>query len=72
MLRVPPSSPLLQKEERTQQLEQLLVYVRCGFKAFRRDCDVLVKGGWTLEHAEGHVLFPGSDAIETLAFFVRK
>jgi hypothetical protein len=26
---------------------------------------------WQLDHAEGHVLFPGSDAIETLAIFTR-
>ena len=26
---------------------------------------------WNLRHAEGHVLFPGSDAIETLAIFTR-
>lgn len=27
---------------------------------------------WTLMHAEGHVLFPGSDHIETLAVFSRR
>ena len=27
---------------------------------------------WRLVHAEGHVLFPGSDHIETLAIFDRK
>ncbi|KAG7373269.1 23S rRNA Uracil-5-methyltransferase [Nitzschia inconspicua] len=47
-----------------------LVYVSCGFDAFRRDYQGLVQSGrWTLDHAEGHVLFPGSDAIETLSFF---
>ena len=50
----------------------LLVYVSCGFDAFERDCRTLTSSGWLLEQAEGHVLFPGSDAIETLAFFVRK
>jgi len=52
----------------------LLVYVSCGFDAFERDCSRLTTAGrwkWNLDHAEGHVLFPGSDAIETLAFFVR-
>jgi 23S rRNA (uracil1939-C5)-methyltransferase len=48
---------------------KLLVYVSCGFDAFKRDCDSLLKSGWALDVAEGHVLFPGSDAIETLAFF---
>ncbi|KAL9186146.1 hypothetical protein ACHAXT_005384 [Thalassiosira profunda] len=52
---------------------QLVVYVSCGFRAFQRDCDALLKSGrWSVESAEGHLLFPGSDAIETLAFFVRK
>lgn len=49
-----------------------LVYVSCGFDAFCRDFDTLtVSGGWQLDHVEGHLLFPGSDAIETLAFFTR-
>ncbi|KAL9186539.1 hypothetical protein ACHAXT_005777 [Thalassiosira profunda] len=52
---------------------QLVVYVSCGFRAFQRDCDALLKSGrWSVENAEGHLLFPGSDAIETLAFLVRK
>jgi len=51
---------------------QALVYVSCGFDAFRRDYDSLVGSGkWHLNRAEGHILFPGSDAIETLAFFKR-
>jgi tRNA/tmRNA/rRNA uracil-C5-methylase (TrmA/RlmC/RlmD family) len=49
-----------------------LIYVSCGFDAFTRDFQNLTtKGKWRLEHAEGHVLFPGSDAIETLAIFQR-
>jgi len=48
---------------------RLLAYVSCGFKAFRKDCEKLIGGGWKLEHAEGFLLFPGADAIETLAFF---
>jgi tRNA/tmRNA/rRNA uracil-C5-methylase (TrmA/RlmC/RlmD family) len=51
---------------------RLLVYVSCGFDAFLRDYAVLQKGRWKLVHAEGHILFPGSDAIEALAFFKRK
>ena len=56
-----------------QQQQQALVYVSCGFDAFRRDYRALVEksGKWTLDRAEGHILFPGSDAIETLAFFTR-
>ena len=52
---------------------KLLVYVSCGFQAFTRDCEALLSSGrWRVDFAEGHVLFPGSDAIETLAFFVPK
>jgi tRNA/tmRNA/rRNA uracil-C5-methylase (TrmA/RlmC/RlmD family) len=47
-----------------------LIYVSCGFDAFQRDYEALVGSGrWQLDHAEGHILFPGSDAIETLAIF---
>ena len=49
---------------------KLLVYVSCGFDAFQSDCNALLRSKkWKLDHAEGHVLFPGSNAIETLAFF---
>eukprot|EP00934_Nitzschia_sp_Nitz4_P009045 Nitzschia sp. Nitz4//scaffold154_size52827//25428//26873//NITZ4_006777-RA/size52827-processed-gene-0.74-mRNA-1//1//CDS//3329537311//9035//frame0 len=51
---------------------QGLIYVSCGFDAFCRDFEALHQAGWKLDHAEGHILFPGSDAIETLAFLVRK
>lgn len=51
---------------------RLLVYVSCGFDAFQRDCQRLTESGkWKLEHAEGHILFPGANAIETLAYFTR-
>jgi len=49
-----------------------LVYISCGFDAFTNDCAKLeTEGGWKIEKAEGHVLFPGADAIETLAIFTR-
>ena len=83
---------------------QRLIYVSCGFKAFKRDAARLLAGSmaggddpdggghaaaaaqagrgrgrkrgrggcrWDLVHAEGHVLFPGSDHIETFAVFDR-
>jgi 23S rRNA (uracil1939-C5)-methyltransferase len=49
-----------------------LVYVSCGFEAFCRDFDTLTRSGWKLDHAGGYLLFPGSDAIETLACFTRE
>lgn len=63
------AEPLPQDEDRSPQR---LIYVSCGFKAFRRDCDALVASGcWSLVHAEGHVLFPGADHIEVLAVLDR-
>lgn len=56
----------------TESRPKLLVYVSCGFDAFQRDCAALLNSKWNLDHAEGHLLFPGSDAIETLAVFVAK
>lgn len=51
---------------------QLVIYVSCGFDAFQRDCEFLLQSGkWKLDHAEGYLLFPGSDAIETLGVFRR-
>ena len=57
-----------------QRLPRRLVYVSCGFKAFQRDQARLTGpggGGWSLIHAEGHILFPGADHIETVAIFDR-
>jgi tRNA/tmRNA/rRNA uracil-C5-methylase (TrmA/RlmC/RlmD family) len=56
----------------TEASTQFLVYVSCGFDAFQHDCNALLKSKWSLDHAEGYLLFPGSDAIETLAIFVAK
>jgi len=46
-----------------------IVYVSCGFKAFQRDYRRLTAAGYAPKHVEGHVLFPGSDHIETLCIF---
>jgi tRNA/tmRNA/rRNA uracil-C5-methylase (TrmA/RlmC/RlmD family) len=48
-----------------------LVYVSCGFKALERDLQVLGTK-WKILHAEGFVLFPGSNHIETLVVMDRK
>lgn len=48
-----------------------IIYVSCGFDAFKHDAVALADGGWRMVHAEGHVLFPGSDHIETVAIFDR-
>lgn len=50
----------------------VLVYVSCGFAALQRDIGILLeRGRWRIDCAEGHILFPGSDALETLVFFRR-
>lgn len=67
-------------DERTSTTAKLpvrLVYVSCGFKSFMRDANRLLQFNessasdwrWRLLHAEGHVLFPGADHIETLSVF---
>ncbi len=48
-----------------------LVYVSCGFTSFKKDCTALLEAGWKLIHAEGHILFPGADHLETCSFFAR-
>ncbi len=61
---------------------QRLIYVSCGFNAFKRDANQLLGLSipatslvtspiWRLTHAEGHVLFPGANHLETLAVFDR-
>ena len=53
---------------------RLLVYVSCGFTALQRDlaqlCQSPAEKLWKVQDSEGHVLFPGSDAIESLVFLV--
>lgn len=46
-----------------------LVYVSCGLQSFRRDAEALIRAGWCLKKGEGHLFFPGSDHIETVALF---
>ena len=49
-----------------------LIYVSCGFEAFERDlADLTRRNDWHLVHAQAHLLFPGSDHVETLAVFDR-
>eukprot|EP00607_Mallomonas_marina_P006455 CAMPEP_0182430272 /NCGR_PEP_ID=MMETSP1167-20130531/38994_1 /TAXON_ID=2988 /ORGANISM="Mallomonas Sp, Strain CCMP3275" /LENGTH=488 /DNA_ID=CAMNT_0024615183 /DNA_START=99 /DNA_END=1565 /DNA_ORIENTATION=+ len=49
-----------------------LVYVSCGFEALEREIIELIRSGkWRLVSAEGFLLFPGSDHIETVAVLDR-
>eukprot|EP00177_Eucheuma_denticulatum_P004092 GFKZ01007409.1.p1 GENE.GFKZ01007409.1~~GFKZ01007409.1.p1 ORF type:complete len:581 (+),score=50.54 GFKZ01007409.1:194-1936(+) len=56
-----PKSPALRR----------IIYLSCGFPAFRNDARTLCNGEWKLRNAHAFVLFPGSDHIETLAIFDR-
>jgi 23S rRNA (uracil-5-)-methyltransferase RumA len=47
-----------------------LVYVSCGFPAFRRDAEALVQAGYRLGRVRAFALFPFTEHVETLADFV--
>jgi 23S rRNA (uracil1939-C5)-methyltransferase len=52
---------------------KLVVYVSCGFRAFQRDCDALMRSSrWKVALAEGYRLSLGSDAIENSHFLFRR
>jgi 23S rRNA (uracil1939-C5)-methyltransferase len=46
-----------------------LIYVSCGFESFKRDSKELMSLGWKLKEANGYLLFPGTNHVETLALF---
>ena len=48
-----------------------LVYVSCGFDAFKRDLKALRKARWRLEHASAYRFFPGTNHVELLAVLSR-
>lgn len=48
-----------------------IIYVSCGFEAFRRDTGVLAVNGWTVASCHAYILFPGSNHVEILAVFDR-
>jgi 23S rRNA (uracil1939-C5)-methyltransferase len=51
---------------------QWIVYISCGLRALQRDTTALLGSGrWRVAFAEAHLLFPGSDHVETLAVFDR-
>lgn len=49
-----------------------IIYVSCGWKAFQRDCNLILESGlWKIEKVEPYLFFPGSNHIEILALFER-
>ena len=50
-----------------------LVYISCHFPSLARDGDtILAAGRWALRASAARVFFPGSDAVEAAAVFVRR
>lgn len=48
-----------------------LLYISCGWNAFKRDCLQLCQEGWKVLSVDGYVFFPGSNHIELLVDFER-
>ncbi len=61
---------LLQRLCHATHLKQL-IYLSCGFISFKKECVLLMQHGWEIEKAEGYLLFPGSDHVETLCVLRR-
>ncbi|CAN8075469.1 unnamed protein product [Agarophyton chilense] len=49
-----------------------LIYLSCGFPAFKKDARTLLEGQWRLKAAHAFILFPGSNHVELLCIFDRK
>ena len=65
---------LLQGTHETASADELqrLIYVSCGFDALERDTRALLASGrWRVKSADGFVLFPGSDHVESVVVFDR-
>jgi len=65
---------LLQGTHESARADDLrrLIYVSCGFDALERDArELLSSGRWKIHSADGFVLFPGSDHVETVCVFDR-
>eukprot|EP00434_Breviolum_minutum_P011351 symbB.v1.2.010016.t1/scaffold648.1/size176576/1 len=45
---------------KSKKRPQRLIYVSCGFPAFRQNAARLLDAAWKVTHAEGFVLFPGA------------
>ena len=49
-----------------------IIYVSCGFEALESDTRSLLESGlWRVKSADGFILFPGSDHVETVVVFDR-
>ena len=48
-----------------------LLYISCGWEAFKKDCAELCDAGWVIESVDGYHFFPGSHHVELLVNFER-
>lgn len=48
-----------------------LLYISCGWEAFKKDCQHLFADGWKIKHVDGYHFFPGSNHVELLVDFIR-
>ena len=48
-----------------------LIYISCGWAAFKRESEILLQKGFKLLYAKGYLFFPGTNHIEILAHFSR-
>lgn len=48
-----------------------ILYVSCHFESFVRDAEMLINAGWVLKVGRGYLMFPGTNHVETTAFFER-
>jgi tRNA/tmRNA/rRNA uracil-C5-methylase (TrmA/RlmC/RlmD family) len=46
-----------------------LLYISCGWDAFKQDCQKLCADGWKIQHVDGYLFFPGSNHVELLVCF---
>lgn len=61
---------VVQKIQTTSSIDQL-IYVSCGWQAFKKDAQKLLEKGWQLSQVDGYLFFPGTNQIEILANFKR-
>lgn len=52
----------------TSPLKQLL-YISCGWDAFKKDYEKLCQEGWSVKSVDGYHFFPGSNHVELLVNF---
>lgn len=63
--------PCLFKALKEDPTIKQLLYISCGWEAFKKDCQRLCEEGWKVQSVDGYIFFPGSNHIELLVNFNR-